>query len=131
MDLQQVKIHCHHPDDRNIPEGVPILSLDTGNLAIPEHIKLGAMSTDGTKIETQRDLIWEYRFWLEDQINASSAAVLTALDNVYQLALKPAGIILLSSVEKTPHINHTHVVEQTIKRIADAVSKPVPTPKTP
>ena len=122
-----VIILCHRPDDPNIPEDVPILSLDTGALAIPDHIKVGALSYDGSILSDQRDVIWEYRIWLEDQINAGCVAVLTALDNVFQLSLKPGGVILMSSAEKTPHINNAHVVEQTIKRIADAVSNP----KTP
>ena len=96
--------------------------MDIGPLAMPEHIRIGAMGTNvgGGHNHTIRDYgdqVDEYAIWLEDQLKAGNQKVMTALDDIYNKAIAK-GIILRTRCVPCPYVTHAHMVKRVIEKLA-------------
>lgn len=91
--------------------------IDRGPLSMPVHIYVGGKTWDRQIIQTEADQICEFDVWLEDMIKAENQEVLTALDEIYGLALG-AGVILMTTWEPQPNITHAHIVRRVIMDMA-------------
>lgn len=96
--------------------------MDTGPLAMPEHIKIGATGTNVSgghdhRICSYGDQVDEYAIWLEDQLKAGNQRVMTALDDIYNKAIAN-GIILKTRCVPCPYVTHAHMVKRLIEKLA-------------
>jgi hypothetical protein len=118
MRSADVHIEVDHSDNHQGAQYVAhTYNMDQGPLVIPDHIKIGSKSWDGHKIENYSDQVDEYGIWLEDQIKAQNLTILSALDDIYNKALR-AGVILTTRCCPIPYITHAHVVKRVIMNLA-------------
>ncbi len=119
-------IEIIHSDDRN---GVLAIAssynVDAGPLAIPECLGLGKMGTNcggghDYTIMSYADQVDQYRIWLDEQIKAGNVDVLTALDDIFNKAIR-SGIVLTTRCSPAPWITHAHVVKDAIMELAGDV----------
>jgi len=111
-------IEIDHSDNADGAQAVATrYDMDKGPLAMPEHIKIGAKSWDGHKLESYGDQVDEYGVWLEEQVKADSYAVMRALDDIYNKAIK-TGVILTTRCVPSPYITHAHQVKRFIMELA-------------
>jgi hypothetical protein len=111
-------IEVQHPLTRGAAEIANTYNVDTGPLAMPSHIKIGAQ---GVKcggdhdwiIRTYDEQVDEYDIWLSHQIKAKNPEVLAALEEIYAKSLG-CGVILQTSSTPQPNITHAHVIKRTI-----------------
>lgn len=111
-------IEVQHPLTRGAADIANTYNVDTGPLAMPAHIKIGAQGTrcggdHDWIIRTYDDQVSEYDIWLNDQIKAGNQEVLAALDDIYNKSLG-CGVILQTACTPCPNITHAHVVKRTI-----------------
>jgi len=116
-------IEVQHYDDRSGAQAVAsTYNVDTGPLAMPEHIKIGAKGTNcggghDYTIRCYSDQVDEFDIWLEQQVNKGNKLVLGALDDIYNKAINN-GVILTTSCMPQPYLTHAHVVRRLIMKLA-------------
>jgi hypothetical protein len=99
------------------------VNVDNGPLAIPAKLRLGQRGHDGEKIMNYATQVEEYDIWLEDQIKAENMAVMVALDDIYNKAIK-SGVIITTICMPTPNITHAHTVRRAIMELAAGAADP-------
>lgn len=92
-------------------------SVDTGPLAMPEHIKIGGLTWDRHKIESYDQQVGEYDIWMEEQIKQGNISVMEALDDIYNKSIN-GGIIITTRCVPSPWITHAHIVKRIIEKLA-------------
>ncbi len=116
-------IEVQHSEDHMGAQAVASTwDMDSGVLAMPAHIHIGAKGTDcggghDYTIRSYSDQVDEYDIWLGDEIRKGNEAVMTALDNIYNKAINN-GIILRTRCVPQPYLTHAHVVKRVIERLA-------------
>lgn len=116
-------IDVDHSDNRNGAQAIAsTYSVDSGPLALPSHIRIGAQGTDcggghDYTIRSYSDQVDEYDIWLETQLKLGNQEVMTALDDIFNKAVN-GGIILQTRCVPQPYITHAHVVKGLIEKLA-------------
>lgn len=111
-------IEVQHPANTMGAQAVTsIFNMDVGDLAIPAHIVIGGKSWDRKPITCYDQQVDEYEVWLEDQLKDGNQRVMTALDTIYNKAIKN-GIILVTRCVPQPYRTHAHVVKKVIEKLA-------------
>jgi hypothetical protein len=93
-----------------------------GPLAVPNHIRLGAMGTDcggghDYTLQTWSDVVDEYAIWLEAQIKGGNQEVMDALDHLFHLSQRGT-VVLVVNTAPDPFRTHAHEVRRTIMELA-------------
>lgn len=118
-----MNITIMHSDDRHGAAAIAsTYSVDSGPLALPSHIKIGAQGTDcggghDYTIRSYSDQVDEYAIWLSEQIKTGNQEVMVALDDIFNKAVN-GGIILQTRCCPAPYITHAHMVKRQIEELA-------------
>lgn len=116
-------IEVDHSDNRNGAQAVAsTYDMDTGPLAMPDHIRIGSKGTNcggghDYTIRNYGDQVDEYAIWLEEQLKAGNQKVMAALDDIYNRAINN-GIILKTRCVPCPYVTHAHMVKKAIEKLA-------------
>ena len=116
-------IEVDHSDNRNGAQAVAsTYDMDSGALAMPEHIRIGTKGTNcggghDYTIRHYGDQVDEYGIWLEEQLKAGNQKVMTAIDDIYNKAIQN-GVILTTRCVPQPYLTHAHVVKRLIEKLA-------------
>lgn len=120
MDLN-IKVQ-HTADAESIAAVASVFNCDEGPLAIPKHIRIGAKTWDGQRIDNYDMQVDEYGVWLEEQIKAGNAEVMGALETIFTKA-QGNGIVLATRCCPQPYVTHAHRVHQQIQSLVNQMEQ--------
>lgn len=107
----------HSDNQSGMRDIVGVYDVDSGPLAMPEHIRIGQQDHAGKKIGNYADQVDDYAVWLEDQIKNQNQQVMEALDHIFNKALGGA-VVLTTTCCPAPWITHAHAVRRQILELA-------------
>ena len=114
-------IEVVHPTNKHSAIAVaPLYDMDTGPLAMPKHIHIGARSYDGSRIENYTNQVEDYDVWLEEQVKDRNLEVCSALELIFDKA-QTTGVMLTTQCLPAPYITHAHVVKRAIETLAKGI----------
>lgn len=118
MSISKESIIVMHSGNRHgVKDIVSVYDVDSGPLAMPEHIRIGQPDCLGGTIENYADQVDDYAVWLEDQIKNQNQQVMEALDHIFNKALAGA-VVLTTTCCPAPWITHAHAVRRQILELA-------------